>query len=207
MIFVCLLLAACNRGPSVEIETGAVLLRESFDSAEDWDSRQADYIRIGVSNDAYRMQVDVNSYVRGFYQAARYDNVIIDVRAVTFSENENNAFGVICRGERSEGRASGYYFLIGANGTYSIRKGQQEQVNGLVRWSRSDAINQGVATNNIRAVCIDDYLALYVNGEFVAETRDNAYQQGSVGLTAAVEAGATLEIAFDDLVILEGTRR
>ena len=200
-----ILLSGCDRGPSANFTTGDVLLRETFETADDWDGRQAGYVQIGVSNDAYRMQLDVNSYVRGFYQVARYDNVVIDVRAVTFSENDNNAFGIICRGERSEGRASGYYFLIGSNGSYSIRKGEQEQVNGLFKWARSGAINQGVATNTIRAVCIDDYLALYVNGEFVADTRDNTYAQGAVGLTGAVEEGATLEVAFDDLIVLEGT--
>ena len=207
VLLVFLMLAACSPDPSVEIVVGEVLLRETFGEAGGWDSNATDEVSIGIESGAYRIRANVSSFVRGFYLREPFEDVVIDVRSVQLSQYENTALGIICRGELTDRRAGGYYFLIGADGSYSIRKGMQDQVVGLLKWAHSDAINRGVATNNIRVICIGDYLALWVNGEFVAEVRDDLYQRGYVGLTAAVEAGDLIEVSFDDLIILEGALR
>ena len=72
-------------------------------------------------------------------------------------------------------------------------------------WTRTDAIQQGRGINRIRIVCVDDYLALYVNGQFVAEARDSLFASGYAGLTAAVPEGGEVDVRFDDLVIRAAT--
>lgn len=54
-------------------------------------------------------------------------------------------------------------------------------------------------------MCIGDYLALYVNGEFVAETRDDYFSRGFTGLSAAVVKDGDVDIAFDDLTVWEAS--
>ena len=68
-------------------------------------------------------------------------------------------------------------------------------------WTYSDAIQQGRSINRIRAVCVGDYLALYVNGQFVAEICDSYFNRGYAGLTAAVPEGGEVDVTFDDLTI------
>jgi len=204
-VMIAIILVGCRPDPEVTYGTGAVLLRESFDdSLSGWDNRTAGAVQIGVGSGAYRMQSNSNAYVRGFYRAQTYTDVVIDVQGFQFSAEDNNAYGVLCRAETGDNRTSGYYFLVGGDGSYSIRKGQHGEINGLVKWGRSDAVNQGAATNNLRVVCVDDYLALYVNDTFLADVRDSTYGSGYVGFAVAVESEATISVAFDNLTILEG---
>ena len=54
----------------------------------------------------------------------------------------------------------------------------------------------------MRVVCIDDYLALWVNGKFVAEARDRRADTGAVGMAAVMNyAGRRLAVAYDDLKV------
>jgi hypothetical protein len=75
----------------------------------------------------------------------------------------------------------------------------------IIQWTPTDAIQQGKSINRIRIVCVEDYLALYVNGEFVAEARDDLYRSGYAGLTAAVPEGGEVDVRFDDVVIRAAT--
>lgn len=107
---------------------------------------------------------------------------------------------MLCRASANND-GDGYYFLISGDGYYSIRRGATERVDGLIDWAQTDVVNQNRGLNRIRAVCIGDYLALYVNGQFLAETRNSRYTRGYAGLTAAVVDGGAVDIAFDDLSI------
>jgi hypothetical protein len=78
-----------------------------------------------------------------------------------------------------------------------------------VPWQASSAVRRGTQANTIRAVCVEDYLALFVNDVFVAETFDDEFTRGQAGVAlGAVQATAWAR--FDDIVIqdayLAGTR-
>lgn len=200
LVFTLLLgLTACQAQPDARFIRGELLLNETFETNLGWDDRAQDGVVIGIESGAYRMRADVNQYVRGFDRRQRYENVVIEVQAVQFSAVETNAYGLVCRGSTTDGREDGYYFLVGGDGSYSIRVGRNGDVERLVAWARSGAVNDGAALNTIRAVCVDDYLALYVNGTFVADVRDRTYQRGAVGFALAAKAGTVVEVAFDNL--------
>jgi hypothetical protein len=111
---------------------------------------------------------------------------------------------------RVNAEGEGYAFLISSDGFGAIAaviKGSSERgsLNLIDEWSENDAINPGQSENTIRAVCIDDYLALYVNGEFVGDVEDERFaDSGQAGLIAGLlvenpdEAGEVI-IEFDDL--------
>ena len=107
---------------------------------------------------------------------------------------------MLCRASANND-GDGYYFLISGDGYYSIRRGATERVDGLIDWTQTDVVNQNRGINRIRAVCIGDYLALYVNGQFIADTHDTRYTDGYTGLTAAVAEDGAVDITFDDLTI------
>jgi len=64
---------------------------------------------------------------------------------------------------------------------------------------------QGRASNTIRAVCVDDYLAIYANGTFLGEVKSSDYRRaGQVGLVAGVSRNKDIRVAFDNLAVYEG---
>jgi hypothetical protein len=193
-----LLLVACG-GPSQEYETGEVLLTESFDEAAAWETYVQGEVDFQVVDGAYRTQTSDGGYVWGLNDA-EHDDVVIEVTTTQLSSFENNAYGVMCRSDTSN-NGDGYYFLISGDGYYTISKGDGDDVNELVEWTTSSAISQGQASNTIRAVCIDDYLAMYVNGEFVADTEDSEYTSGYAGFAATAFDGENTDITFDNLTI------
>jgi hypothetical protein len=129
---------------------------------------------------------------------------VIEVETTQLSTYRNNAYGVMCRAAPTD-NSNGYYFLISGDGSYTIRRGAVDQVHALIPFTPSDAIRQDKGINRIKAVCIGDYLALYVNDTFIAETRDDYFHRGYTGLTAAVVTGGDVDISFDDLQVWVAT--
>jgi hypothetical protein len=74
-------------------------------------------------------------------------------------------------------------------------------VTPLVNWTSSSAIQTGPAANRIRAVCMGDYLAMYVNGTFVGDATDDTYTVGQVGLVGAAASRLGLQVDFDNLTV------
>lgn len=97
----------------------------------------------------------------------------------------------------------GYLFLIQGGGSYGIFRARGRDLTPLVDWQTSDAINVGPATNHLRAVCLGDYLAFYVNDTLVADTTDNTYQRGQVGLAASAANRLGARIQFDNLTVAQ----
>ena len=65
----------------------------------------------------------------------------------------------------------------------------------------SEAINQGNATNRLRADCIGQTLTLYVNDQQVFQTSDSQFSSGDVGLIAGTFDVAGTDIHFDNFVV------
>lgn len=107
--------------------------------------------------------------------------------------------GSILSGEAANG--DGYLFLVQGSGSFAIMRSRGRDVTPLVNWTPSDKIRQGMDTNSLRAVCMGNYLAFYINGEFVGDATDDTFQSGQVALMAsgATRLGAVIE--FDDLKV------
>lgn len=193
-----LLLVGCG-GASNKYETGEVLLTESFNEAAAWETYVSDTVDFQVTDGVYRVQTEDGGYIWGLNETEHSD-VVIEVTSTQESSHDNNAYGVMCRSDTSN-NGDGYYFLISGDGYYSISKGEGEDVNQLVDWKSSSAINKGQASNTIRAVCIENYLAMYVNDKFLADVEDSDYTTGFAGFAATAFDGGNTDISFDNLTI------
>jgi len=98
-------------------------------------------------------------------------------------------------------QGNGYAFLIRGSGTFAIMKAHGRVLTPLVDWRTSEAINRGVAQNRIRAICVGNYLALYVNDQFLADATDDTYAAGQVGLAASATTRVGARMVFDNLTI------
>ena len=99
----------------------------------------------------------------------------------------------------------GYLFLIQGSGAYGIFRSSGRSLQPLVDWATSDAINLSPAANKLRAVCVGDYLAFFVNDRLVAEAIDDRYSIGQVGLVASSADRLGIQINFDNLVVHAAT--
>jgi hypothetical protein len=95
----------------------------------------------------------------------------------------------------------GYLFLIQGSGSFAILRARGRDITPLVNWTASSLIHQGAARNELRAVCMGDYLALYINGEFAGEATDSTYTSGQIGLAASAASRLGVQVEFDDLVV------
>ena len=105
--------------------------------------------------------------------------------------------------EEAVAGGDGYLFLIQGNGQYAIMRSRGRNVVPLVNWTRSSAITVGPGQNHLRAVCMDDYLAFYINDQYVAGATDATFQSGQVGLAASGANTLGVEVEFDNLVVAE----
>ena len=187
--------------PSVGYRYLELLRREPFDDPEAWRSYDggAD-LWMAVEDGAYRMELNEREFVWA-QTADQFRDVAIEAELTQLSDFDHNAFGVACRLDPgNSGR--GYYFLMGGDGTYTIRWSNGRSLEPIVAARNSDVIKRGRARNRMRAVCIEDYLALWINDSFVAEARDQRATEGAVGLAAVMNySGRRLAVRFDDLEI------
>ena len=107
--------------------------------------------------------------------------------------------GSVLSGEAANG--DGYLFLIQGTGSFAIMRSRGRNLTPLVNWTPSDKIKAGMERNSLRAVCLGNYLAFYINGSFVGDATDDTFESGQVGLlaSAATRLGAVIE--FDDLTV------
>jgi hypothetical protein len=139
---------------------------------------------------------------------SQFENVVIeaDVTMIAGPANDNAGFGVLCRlTERDDTSVDGYMLAISGDGYYSIRSISASTMTALVDWTYSDAINQGNATNKIRATCSGSDLSLEVNGTLIAtaSTVADGSSSGSIAFTAiSFETDEPFaEAHFDNLIV------
>ncbi|MEL7235071.1 MAG: hypothetical protein AAFV33_05350 [Chloroflexota bacterium] len=128
-------------------------------------------------------------------------------REIDVPAGSTASIGVMCRA-REEG--SGYYFVVASNGQYSIQLARlgEDDLDMLVNWKETDALLPFSQRNLINAACVQDYLALYVNGRYVAEVTDRTYSHGRVGLTtAATGSGGEITANVDAVQVWQAAAR
>ncbi len=197
-----ILLTACSpRQPTQAFTAGALLDEVRFDSTIEWEAYSDLTLGVvgAVAEGVYRIDIDDGGFMWALHDQVETD-VILEVETAQLSDDMDNAYGVMCRADPSA-NGNGYYFFISGDGYYTIRRGVGREVHDLIPFTYSDFIRQGKDFNRLRVVCLGDYLALFVNGVFIDEVRDDLYGAGTVGLTAAVPSGGDARVTFDNVLI------
>jgi hypothetical protein len=125
----------------------------------------------------------------------------VTVEATVEAEAAATAEASAAEAEPVLANGDGYLFLIRGDSSYAIMRARGRSLTPLVNWTRSDAINAGPGRNTLRAVCLGDYLALYVNDQFMADTTDSTYTSGQVGLAASAGSRLGVVAQFDNLIV------
>lgn len=204
------LLASCtlvDRGPAACSE-GGVLFQDDFSGEQDcgWSLYNQGGAVAEIDPDAGVLQISTSQPGQIWWTnpGREFEDAIITVQARQAGGPNDNAYGVICRYQNEQ---NFYVFLISGDGYYAIGKYQSgnDQITYLTengQYQYSDVINQGVATNRIRASCVGNELSLAVNGLPLFTTTDPTFVSGDVGLGVSTLEPGTAVVQFDDITVL-----
>jgi hypothetical protein len=92
-------------------------------------------------------------------------------------------------------------FLVSGDGFFAYGKMENGQWKVPVKWTRSQVINQGNATNNLLAISRGENLTFYVNDVKVGDFIDSNPVSGDIGLWVEDFSEGGVDIGFDDLKI------
>lgn len=199
-------LVAGRQKPEIGFRYLELLLVDEFTTGEQW--RQygdGGDLFLGIRGGRYQIDFRGRQYVWS-QRDGDFADLVIEAEATQVSDYDHNAYGLACRLDAGN-RGRGYFFLISGDGYASIRWSNGRSLEPIVSAAPSRHIRRGAATNRLRVVCVDDYLALWVNGEFVADARDGRAAQGAVGLAGVMNyEGKQLTVEFDNLRIWRAAR-
>jgi len=138
-----------------------------------------------------------------------YSDTVIEAKVAFTSAYNDAIIGLMCRANPLL-TGYGYYFLISGDGAFSIRRGEDTGVVALVPWQNGANLNPNGQRNTLRVVCVNDSLALYVNGEYMGSAQDSTYREGHtgivVGLPVDAAADAIVSVEYDDLLVWTAAR-
>ena len=187
------------------ITTGTVLFQDNFaDPNSGWGHSSTADGTTDYQYGGYRINVTAaNTYLWANPAQSLQNDVIVEVDATKQGGPDDNAFGVMCRYQDTNNfykfylSSDGYAGIVkienGTSTVISAADGQLHTVNG---------VNQGQATNHIRADCIGTTVTLYANGNQVATATDSTFTNGGdVGLAAAAYATSGTDILFTNFLV------
>lgn len=188
-------------------QSGVVLFSDDFSNPNsgwdrnDWDNGFTDYV-----DDAYQISVKRENYDIWTNPYLNFEgDVRVEVDASKVAGDFDDNYGILCRYSGAASSPSYYFFYISSDGFAVIGKvidGETTYLSGE-QMDYSDAINQGVATNHLRADCVGSTLTFYVNGELVAATSDSSLTDGDVGLDGGTFAATSATFLFDNFVVYQ----
>lgn len=209
MLLVVFLAGAClpERSPQQEarpVEIEAPILSDDFDDAFTyrWNTYNVEGAFIGIENGVLTMLTSVPGRLLRTTNGETYDNVVLETGLAFRTDYEQSFGGLLCRTDLGT-QSRGYYFLISADGAFSIRRGTQTGLEALVPWQNHRAIYTDGRRNRLRAVCVGDTLSFYVNDTYLDGATDDRFSSGSVGFTLGLPGDAptavTASVEFDNL--------
>ncbi|MBN2549560.1 MAG: hypothetical protein JXB15_10410 [Anaerolineales bacterium] len=183
-----------------ESTPGRVVFADDFsDPKSGWNQVIAENGETSYADGVFRILVNAPNMDIWARPGLNLDDVHIEVDAIKVGGDRNNRFGVVCRLQG----VNFYTFMISSDGYFGIGKVRNEiyELVGMSSLQLSEAIKLGSAVNHLRADCIGNRLAFYVNGTLLAEVQDDDLTSGDVGLIAGSYVTIGVDIRFDDFIV------
>jgi len=204
---------SCNSGPD-DCSSEGTVFEDDFSGEKDcgWVLYNRGGTTASIEDGGLRISTNQPGQIWWTNPGQSLDDAIISVETRQLSGPDNNAYGIICR---YQNETNFYTFLISGDGYYAIGKYQSgnDQVTYLSGIDASDptddggyvfseAINQGVDTNQLRASCIGNELSLAVNGIPLETVTDPTFVTGDIGLGVSTLEQGTAVVEFNNLRVL-----
>jgi len=180
------------------------LFQDDFDSPRSgWGADRREEFERGYEEGEYFIELRESNWFAWAYPGMQLDDVSIEMDVYLAAGSQGSHFGALCRHVDVD---NFYYFGISADGYYAIfRRADGGDLKVLTGdgsgMAPSPAIRTGGQINRVLAVCNEDELSLYVNGELLETVTDDTHARGDVG----VGVGSGLEedgrVQFDNFIV------
>jgi hypothetical protein len=192
---VCLvaLLVGCG-GPAAEFPWN-----DDFSEPGTWQTETDAAAEVEVIDGVMRVFVAIPDQLAWATAGKDLGDFHLRVEASQVAGPDDNEYGVLLR---LQDAANFYRFSISGDGYFQVSShvdGAAEYLGG--RWTPSDVINQGQATNTIEVICQGDTFTFIVNGQQLVEVQDGAFSRGDIGLYVGTFSIAGAEVHFDNLAV------
>lgn len=212
LAIVFILLSACLPLAPIEAPRSTTVservLNESFDSTEAWTVYNTDGLFMDIVENSFQAELGWPGHFAWSSNHQDYENTILEVDITWLSDYEQGIVGIICRGQEN---GNGYYVLISYDGNFSIRRGGQYTDDALRKWQGHRDIPRDGSPIRMRVICIDDYLGLYINGEYIDGAVDSRFNRGSIGLVLGLPPNTNgndiVAVQFDNLRVWKAELR
>lgn len=188
---------------SSSVPSGNVLFQDDFsDQSSGWLQGRDDIGLTEYSEGGFRIYVASETSAKVSIPRLQFTDVRIQVEAKKIGGPDDNDFGVVCR---YKDQNNFYFFTISSDGYYGIGKYRENELIliGMEQMQTTDYIHQGANNNQLRADCIGNTLAFYINGNLVGEVQDSDFTSGDVGLIAGTFKTQGTDILFDNFSVLK----
>jgi hypothetical protein len=198
------ILSACS--PSIPAvlpvgNPGDVLYQEDFeDNTTGWARIKNENGIMDYDSGGYRILVRQPKLNIWSTSEQNFGDVRIEADVIKLNGPDENRMGLMCRYQAGDY----YFFIISNDGYYTIGKfmGGLPLLLGQSEMQASEMIQQG-ASNHLRADCIGNTLAFYVNYTQVATAQDTDLPNGDVGVLAGAFDEAGVDVLFDHFVVIQ----
>jgi hypothetical protein len=197
------LMLACRLPFDFVQVSGGVLFQDDFSKPyKGWQRISSPQTSSNFMDGVYRLTVNAPNIHTLRTPGLYFQDVQVEVDAQKVSGSDRNLFGLICR-YQDEGHY--YALLVSSDGYYGIFANVDGKFGllGVELMNATDALHPSPMVNHLRADCIHDRLAMWVNGIPLGEVRDTSFRQGDVGLFAGTFAVDGTEIWFDNLSVVK----
>jgi serine/threonine protein kinase len=168
--------------------------------ASGWPVYASDNGQIGYDSGAYNILVNASNQQITAVPGKSFSDVIIAFEVVQLAGPEDAYYGALCRYQDDENY---YYLIIGSDGFYNIGKIINGENHHLSPIDSSPAVQTDQAQNSLRVECNGDILALFVNGELLAQVQDADFVKGDVGLLAGTLETSGADIRFTNFSVTQ----
>jgi hypothetical protein len=195
---------ACKFASNDEIEPtpSDTLFQDDFsDKSGNWYTYEDANGTTDYQDDGFRIYINESNSYHWTNPNLYFSDTRIEVEATKLAGPEENDFGIICRYQDDN---NFYFFTISSDGYYGIAKivGGMESFIGMENLEQNESvIKSGETINIVRADCIGNTLALFVNGQQLAEVSDSDFTSGDIGLIASTYETPGTDILFDNLIV------
>ena len=181
-------------------EPGLLFVDEFSDRSSGWSVEYGENSVIDYFQDGYHILVSAPESIAISVVGPNFGNVRIIVDAQLIGGNEDNYFGLICRYQDSSNFYTGVISSDGFSAIMHLNNGTFEFVSSD-RWEESVVINQHQALNLVQLTCIDNHIALTVNGQEIAAAEVASIPTGEVGLIVGTISAEATDVLFDNFTL------
>lgn len=132
-----------------------------------------------------------------------FSDAIVDVDATQIGGAPGSSYGILFRMVAPQ---QFYRFEVTSNGEYAVERhdasGEWERLTD--GWQSSTAIRTGLdETNRLRVAAAGGRLTFYANDTLLTQVFDGSYATGAIALDAGTFNQNELQVAFDNVVVLQ----